>query len=847
MQGVPMFGGEDPVLGRPWYHEQMTLEAARAAGWSTNEGLDSAASALAWHADAVDAYNYNPLWWAAGGQRRFRAALRTQSDLIKLHFDDATSTRQIQRIWHRYLGGTLAGLLWAAELDDVAAARNVVGSGLHALQDFYSHSNWVDEPSRRRVTWPAAGPRPGAPTDPRDAMHLYTGAYESPQPGTFKHHGKYAPDCSIMRQLPADLMNIVCHAASPMSNLEVCRRWRDCQGGTSVRPGKVAGVPIPAGVVYLEPPGIALDNTWLADIGVQQRDLPDTVSGGELFDRAHELALEHSTVWLKQLDVMMAKANHQSFWTKVKTERRAAGHGPDRSQFEDSHRAPFAFLSAGSYPPNPTAEDGWYVRLQISTATDRLAGTDADIVALVDGRSFRLDHMHERTAANGMDEKRLLEHNDFEAGNHDVYVIGPLPQRPGSLALRNTSAGVVGVLEAAWDGLTKAVSSAFDDLRDLLLTIVAGHADYVGSDKATWSWTQLTDIARTGARPVTLRFRGGTEGSYDLHGTLTAVPSGDDLRVTLRLEKLHCIKESEWDRFTTDDEPFVIVAMTSPASAETTSYVSAPFTGVDTGETRTMSHTMSVTVPRYGGLIVPAQLWESDDESASDRNRMRDDFVRGYTKETVNERSRFLDAVGAVIAPSWKVDTVDAFAFRRGPVVEVARLARSVRLNRWVDPGQSVSVPLSTTPARSVVLEEGPPTGPPYLTVARDLLERVPLTIKDRMPVPGRLLDALRVALDVPALLTPLDKEQLPASSRTVTLEWKPVPNATGYRVEVEELRPRGLKTARGAAISREVTGTSLTLETRRLLQSRWRITALDSKGQRESAASPWRTFSVGR
>jgi hypothetical protein len=121
------------------------------------------------------------------------------------------------------------------------------------------------------------------------------------------------------------------------------------------------------------------------------------------------------------------------------------------------------------------------------------------------------------------------------------------------------------------------------------------------------------------------------------------------------------------------------------------------------------------------------------------------------------------------------------------------------------------------------------------------------LTIKDRMPVPGRLLDALRVALDVPALLTPLDKEQLPASSRTVTLEWKPVPNATGYRVEVEELRPRGLKTARGAAVSREVTGTSLTLETRRLLQSRWRIIALDSKGQRESAASPWRTFSVGR
>src|SRR5215203_4129071 len=138
----PLFGGEDPVSGKPWHHAKITWHAAKAADWSapgtwkddesgpTDES--SAAAAIAWHADYLDSYLYNPLWWATGGLVRFTAALLHQNDLTKLHFDDTTSTGQIKLLWTRYLGGTVVGLLWAAERNEVNAARNIVGTGLHA-------------------------------------------------------------------------------------------------------------------------------------------------------------------------------------------------------------------------------------------------------------------------------------------------------------------------------------------------------------------------------------------------------------------------------------------------------------------------------------------------------------------------------------------------------------------------------------------------------------------------------------------------------------------------------------------------------------------------------------------
>ncbi len=172
------FGGEELPHGEPWHHYDITLRAlmgesayiqdtrsrtgvveanvlsAQGAGFSKE-----AAASIAWHADNLDSYLYNPVWWAQGlvhndgSPSRLKVAIRSYTELAKLHHDDTFSTAGLEDNWTRYYSGTLAGLVWAAQKKDYAAAYNILGMAAHANQDFYSHSNWVDKQNRRKLTW----------------------------------------------------------------------------------------------------------------------------------------------------------------------------------------------------------------------------------------------------------------------------------------------------------------------------------------------------------------------------------------------------------------------------------------------------------------------------------------------------------------------------------------------------------------------------------------------------------------------------------------------------------------------------------------------------------------------
>ncbi len=140
-----------------WVHQNLTNRACREL-WGDRPGEHPASSSLEWHTDYIDSYLYNPLFWAGGlgtadGLDRLKVATSLHDDLITLHFDDLTSAAQIQSMWTRYLSGCLAGMFWAAGRDDVPAAHNILGAALHAIQDFYAHSNWVDVPDRRTRAW----------------------------------------------------------------------------------------------------------------------------------------------------------------------------------------------------------------------------------------------------------------------------------------------------------------------------------------------------------------------------------------------------------------------------------------------------------------------------------------------------------------------------------------------------------------------------------------------------------------------------------------------------------------------------------------------------------------------
>lgn len=136
-----LFGGEDPAAGRPWYHQMITRLVAKKAGWdarvstrrtplTTTRTAGLRPASCPGTRTSLTSYLYNPLFAAAGGLGRFRAALFAHAEMVKVYFDDLTSTAQINLMWRRYLGGTVAGLLWAADRDDVVAARHIVGVGL---------------------------------------------------------------------------------------------------------------------------------------------------------------------------------------------------------------------------------------------------------------------------------------------------------------------------------------------------------------------------------------------------------------------------------------------------------------------------------------------------------------------------------------------------------------------------------------------------------------------------------------------------------------------------------------------------------------------------------------------
>lgn len=157
--GRQLFAGEDMMKGKPFWHEFLSDHATLEEGFSS-----TAAEMVAWHADGTDAYAFNPFYWfkTKNFMDRFKAAMSINPDLLKVHNDDLFTSRQVITAQYRYMTGCLIGLHWAAQIDEgthdenvdaLGAAHNILGVAFHAIQDFYSHSNWIDSKDRRDKTF----------------------------------------------------------------------------------------------------------------------------------------------------------------------------------------------------------------------------------------------------------------------------------------------------------------------------------------------------------------------------------------------------------------------------------------------------------------------------------------------------------------------------------------------------------------------------------------------------------------------------------------------------------------------------------------------------------------------
>ncbi len=505
----------------------------------------------------------------------------------------------------------------------------------------------------------------------------------------------------------------MCHAASPLATSSLCSWFRECADTENLQPPTIEipvdlpvvdeTVTLPPNVLWVEP-GINVDNRWSAETGVKIRGLAPAVTGKMAFETAYELAYRSSCQWLHILGHVMDAAQLADFWQSVKTGGVADGdYKTPRAPWEDFSQLPYRFISAGPYPPTDASADvdDWYLRLLIRTAGDSFAGTDADIVPWINGKAFPpLDHgippsvpPPGQPAVRTLDQS-LLGHNDFEAGDVAAYMIGPLDEPPHTVALVNDAPDAGDVIQAAINEIGRSLTSLWNSVVGLW----GYHADYVGQNHWVFPAAQLATIGAGSRRYFYLECDGRSEGNFIVSGWVEGTSQTGRFangvpwrRFTVQFAELICEKESEWDRFTTSDEPFVLGLViphggTQPMSAWRT----VPYTNVNTGDRNPIGRTFTVEVPqRYGFISVACAVYESDDETPNDRDLLLARFADDTAAAIAQPEKSFIEALGESIAAGWKLASVEAVAFKRSPKVDV-RAYEPRTFDQWVDGGSRV-------------------------------------------------------------------------------------------------------------------------------------------------------------
>lgn len=704
------FGTEEPLATAPnpkkYHHEGLTRQAA-GTGWSAE-----ARNAIAFHTDYVDSYQYSPLWWAdlsnGGGLRRVEISLCTQKHLAKLHFDDLFNNHSIAHIWRRTLSGTVCGLLWARNSDlpqeeKISCAHNLIGAGLHGIQDFYSHSNWVDLQARRGMTWFEAA------TQDRFGDGLYTGSYEAPEQHGIKAHGEFQFECDILKDMGfvRQIMEKACHAISPLSKSTVCRLYNRCRTSIPLELPPIEGIPVPRGIGHVSP-GINLDSRWQAVVGVRERglDMKPWMDSDEAFETAYNLAARSSCQWLKILEtVMVSGLNYADFWNDITSKGVTdAEYKSDVAPFERMDLLPYLFLTAGDYPPDPEDADAekWYLRLTVHTSDIEQADTDADIIPVIDGVEFEpLDY---KLRKGGSIAQAGISYNDFQRNERTVYVVGPLSQPPQEVILRNTAPSASDIPEKLWSDLVSLVEEIVDWIGDALLTIIAGHADEVARSKAIISADQIRNMKVGTTESFAIDCNGKSEGHYTVHGTVTATgtpgePFGaskiptQKFRVTFT--ELVCEQESKWDRGSDSDEPFVIGMVLAHGGKGSVSWRTSPFEEVNSGTRKDINQSFDMDlIPNSAQISLPVVVYEHDDETAAARDELRNKFHNEWVEKMAAGDKSLLSLIAASLGPKWHCHEIEAVAFRRSLEAEVIQYAPNI-IDRWIDGGDDLTLRLT--------------------------------------------------------------------------------------------------------------------------------------------------------
>lgn len=202
----------------------------------------------------------------------------------------------------------------------MAAVRGVVGFALHCVQDFYSHSTWINAPERRTVTW-----------DEREVAGVIR--YPDLEVGRYQVRG--APR----------------HGAIGLAG----------PGRAAVRIPLRGGVGVPAGIAGIGR-GLTLDSRWQAPTGVRTRGIEAEVTGEEAFEIVSELAERHSVQWLRDLAEHAQRCGLGALWERVMHDD-DGGASAQAHVAQDPRLRPHLFLGAGASAGREPDQDAWYLRV----------------------------------------------------------------------------------------------------------------------------------------------------------------------------------------------------------------------------------------------------------------------------------------------------------------------------------------------------------------------------------------------------------------------------------------------------------------------------------------------------
>jgi len=610
------FGPEWP--SQDSYHLRLTYEAARSKGF-----VDSAARSLACHAEYIDKYIYDPSFMNSH-------CCPASDDLKHLHFDDLFTDQAVHHTWRRILHGTILALIYAARNHDVAGAQHVIGISLHAIQDFYSHSNWVDDPIRRYYTWfeyKSNEQLLRAMGLLNRFNGLWTGAYEiSNRPPYVMEHG-------------------------------------------------LALLPIWPFFSF----GIALDKLWYSYIAAAMRGFC-ILEGPFLFQTALTLAQRSSEQWLTILEREMRILGLAWFWWLIQT---TDTRGLAFWNYEAWNRLLFTFMSAGPYPVDSSANNAeeFFLRIRLKTGPHRFSGTDGDVFALAGGQSFLLDY----------NSNILCINDDFEPSLDTVYVVGPFNSPPDRVTLTHRVG--TSFLNNIVQSFIEIISIIIDSIRNLIITILGGNPDFIGSAKIDFDARFLSSLPVGQRITFEKTIDGGSEGVYTIYGSLTknrTYIANGVLWAEYRLEltRLYCNRESRWDRGSNSDEPFLL-SVVAPLPGSIQGSIAGPYDDVDSGESRQINYNYIINVLNDGMISLGLALWESDDENSQYRQNMLNIMISSFNSETDSTRYSFWKTLSG-----WEFTEIEAYVFsRNGSILRFGPVLN--RRSSWLlQMNQSVSFDL---------------------------------------------------------------------------------------------------------------------------------------------------------